>query len=205
MGVKKTMDIFFEAMNGQLAPTKGYGSKVISTPMGPFGWNDALQTWVNTNNGMQMNNIAFQDMNAIMDYDTLEGGGDYNKVASNPYKITTLAFSPTTQGFDTLTPGDFQITPVFTITGNTSPVAFKWVVVSGSISTAVIKYKKNGGALVTWATNTSTGATTFASGDTLEMFVAAAGAAFGNSVIRLINVTDGNAICSNDLTIELQV
>lgn len=75
MGARDTMKTFFAAMNEAVVPTQGYGSKIISTPMGPFGWNDALQTWVNMNNGMQMNNIAFQDMYAMMDYSTLGGGG----------------------------------------------------------------------------------------------------------------------------------
>lgn len=75
MGAKDTMKTFFAAMNEAVVPTRGYGPKIISTPMGPFSWNDALQTWINTNNGMQMNNIAFQDMYAMMDYATLGGGG----------------------------------------------------------------------------------------------------------------------------------
>lgn len=75
MGAKDTMKTFFAAMNEAVVPTRGYGPKIISTPMGPFSWNDNLQTWVNTNNGMQMNNIAFQDMYAMMDYATLGGGG----------------------------------------------------------------------------------------------------------------------------------
>jgi hypothetical protein len=199
MSVKKTMDIFFEAMNNQMVPTKGYGSKVISTPMGPFGWNDALQTWVNTNNGMQMSNIAFQDMNALMDYDTLEGGIDYKEVPS-PFKIATLAFSPTSQGFDTLIFTDEPVTPTFTISGNTSPITLKWVIVSGSVS-AIIKYKKNGGATTTWFQNTAT-AVTFSSGDTIQILANAAGVSEVTGVIRLLNVTNGNAICSNDLTVE---
>ena len=143
MGVKNIMDTFFAAMNEQVAPSRGYGAKIVSTPMGPFSWNETLQMWINPNNGMQMNNISFQDMNAIMDYDTLEGGGDYKEtVIPNPYKITTLAFSPTTQIFDPTTPGDQAATPTFTISGNSSPVAFKWTFVSGNISSATIKYKK---------------------------------------------------------------
>ena len=62
MGARDTMKTFFAAMNEQVAPVSGYGPRIISTPMGPFSWNDNLGVWVNTNNGMQMPNITFQDM-----------------------------------------------------------------------------------------------------------------------------------------------
>lgn len=60
-------------MNEQTVPTRGYGPKIVSTPMGPFSFNDTLGVWVNANNGMQMPNIAFQDMYAMMDYGVADG------------------------------------------------------------------------------------------------------------------------------------
>jgi len=74
MGVKEHMKTFFAAMTEQVS-MGGYGSKIKMTPMGPFKWNDNIQLWENVNNGSTMNNISFQDIN-MMDYDTLEGGGN---------------------------------------------------------------------------------------------------------------------------------
>ena len=73
MGAKHTMKTFFAAMNEQVAPTRGYGPRIVATPMGPFSWNDNLGVWVNINNGMKLNNLAFQDMYAMMDYNSLSG------------------------------------------------------------------------------------------------------------------------------------
>jgi hypothetical protein len=201
MGAKDTMKMFFASMNEAVVPTRGYGPKIISTPMGPFGWNEALQTWVNTNNGMQMNNIAFNDMYAMMDYSSTDGGKDKSSVVVSTPTINTLNFSPTTQNFDNAVGGDIAITPTFTITGNTVPVALKWNIVTGSFTDGVIKYKKNGGVTTTWNENTSTGAVTFSAGDTLQMFANVQAALVPDgATIRLSNVTDSNAICSNTLT-----
>lgn len=68
---RSSMKNFFAAMGAQMMG--GYGAKTISTPMGPFQWDDNLQVWVNINNGMQMNNIAFQDAMAMVDYNTAAG------------------------------------------------------------------------------------------------------------------------------------
>ena len=73
MGAKDTMKTFFASVNEQTVPTRGYGPKIVSTPMGPFSFNSALGVWVNANNGMQMPNIAFQDMYAMMDYGVADG------------------------------------------------------------------------------------------------------------------------------------
>ena len=89
MGVKNTMNNFFTSMTGQIA--SGSGQKNITTPMGPFSWDDNLQMWVNTNNGMVMSNIAFQDQFAMMDYDVTNETG-----VANLYSALTL--SPTTWG-----------------------------------------------------------------------------------------------------------
>lgn len=77
MANSKTMKIFFEGMQGSFLGD-GYGSKIISTPMGPFRWNDTMELWENVNNGMVMNNMSFQDLMS-MGYETLGGGGDYSE------------------------------------------------------------------------------------------------------------------------------
>ncbi len=202
MGAKDTMKTFFAAMNEAVVPTRGYGPKIISTPMGPFAWNDNLNAWVNSNNGMQMNNIAFQDMYAMMDYGTATGDAA-TLPTSSPTTINTLTFSPTTQNIDNLL-GDVALTPTFTISGNSTAVALKWNILTGSIDTTVIKYKKNGGVLTTWAQNTSTGAVTFASGDTIQIFANATTVlSQTDGTFRLFNVTDSNIACSNILTMQI--
>jgi hypothetical protein len=209
MGNKKFMKTFFTAMNEAVVPTKGYGAKVVSTPMGPFSWNETLQAWVNNNNGMQMNNISFQDMNAMMDYGVSDGEKNNSVVSPvlRPTEINTLLFSPTTQSFDIVTSSglDLAITPLFNISGNTNPIFFKWVLVSGSMAGAVIKYRKNGGAISTgWPENNALRSpNSVISGDTFEMYLNVTLAAATTAVIRLINVTDSNTICSNDLTIQI--
>jgi hypothetical protein len=89
MGVKNTMNNFFTSMTGQIS--SGFSQKNITTPMGPFTWDDNLQMWVNTNNGMVMSNIAFQDQFAMMDYDVTNETG-----VANLYDALTL--SPATWG-----------------------------------------------------------------------------------------------------------
>jgi len=59
MSARKTMKTFLAAMNEQVG-MGGYGSKIKSTPMGPFRLNDLTQLWENVNNGMVMNNVSFQ-------------------------------------------------------------------------------------------------------------------------------------------------
>lgn len=61
MGVGKSMKIFTEAMQNSMT-NFGFGSKVVTTVMGPFKWDDNLELWVNVNNGFTMPNISMQDM-----------------------------------------------------------------------------------------------------------------------------------------------
>lgn len=70
MGVGKSMRTFFEGMENQFLG--GYSSKIVSTPMGPFRWDDNRELWENVNNGMVLNNISFQDM-MFMGYDSTSG------------------------------------------------------------------------------------------------------------------------------------
>jgi hypothetical protein len=71
MGVGKSMKTFISSMTEQVGMGV-YGSKIKSTPLGPFRWNDTIQLWENVNNGMLMNNVSFQDM-FIMGYETNSG------------------------------------------------------------------------------------------------------------------------------------
>jgi hypothetical protein len=61
MGVSKSMKIFMEGMQNSMV-NRGYGSKILNTPMGPFKWDDNTEMWVNVNNGFRMPNISMIDM-----------------------------------------------------------------------------------------------------------------------------------------------
>lgn len=84
---KKTMKIFFEGMQGNML-SGSYTSKIITTPMGPFKWNDVIELWENVNNGMVMNNMSFQDM-MTMGYETLGGGADYIEVPDRSIELSS--------------------------------------------------------------------------------------------------------------------
>jgi hypothetical protein len=90
MGVGKSMKTFISAMTEQTG-MGGYGSKIKSTPMGPFKWNDLTQLWENVNNGMVMNNVSFQDM-FMMNYDTI-GGDTINNIIEVVYDWGVLNYS----------------------------------------------------------------------------------------------------------------
>ncbi len=90
MAVGKSMKTFISAMTEQTG-MGGYGSKIKSTPMGPFKWNDLTQLWENVNNGMVMNNVSFQDM-FMMNYDTI-GGDTINNIIEVVYDWGVLDYS----------------------------------------------------------------------------------------------------------------
>jgi hypothetical protein len=159
MGAKDTMNTFFTAMQGQMANSAGYGAKIISTPMGPFKWDDNLNSWINTNNGMQMGNISFQDMYAMMDYDTTEGGGgDRDDV--NPNLNPTL--TPSSWGSFTQFIGGGSVLTYYastlggtatianatgvTFSGLDRPITVTLTLASTSGNTPSIAYVLNGGA-----------------------------------------------------------
>jgi len=76
MGVGKSMKIFTEAMQNSMKE-RGFGSKIVTTAMGPFKWDDLQEMWVNVNNGFQMPNISMQDL--IFGYgsdSSIDGGLD---------------------------------------------------------------------------------------------------------------------------------
>jgi len=129
MGAKDTMQNFFMGMAGQM--TSGYGARTISTPIGPFKWDDNINMWVNTNNGMVMSNISFQDQFAMIDYGTSDGSG----LQGNPL---TVSISPSSWGNYNGAPGIFD--------GNSS-----WPSASGAVrkgtTTAVTFTIRNGGGV----------------------------------------------------------
>lgn len=84
------MKIFFEAMEGTMVGN-GYSSKIVSTPMGPFRWNDTVELWENVNNGMMMNNISFQDM-MTMGYETSSGDNGTTTTGPDVTPILTNSF-----------------------------------------------------------------------------------------------------------------
>lgn len=115
MGVGKSMKIFFEGMENQFIG--GYGPKIVTTPMGPFRWDDNRQLWENVNNGMVLSNISFQDM-MMMGYDSLSGDGSLN---SNACSRTTFRTSPT-RNIEYPSSYEWVFTPSNTyVTTNTCP------------------------------------------------------------------------------------
>lgn len=106
------MKTFFAAMNEQVG-MGGYGSKIKSTPMGPFRWNDLTQLWENVNNGMVMNNVSFQDMFMLgYDVDSGDNGTGQNQ-----------NFNPT------LTPSDWG-----NLNGMDTPNTLYWSSTAGPVT-----------------------------------------------------------------------
>jgi hypothetical protein len=196
MGVKDTMNNFFTSMSGKMA--SGSGQKSITTTMGPFTWDDNPQMWVNTNNGMVMSNIAFQDQFAMMDYDVTNETG-----VANLYNALTL--SPTTwgnfggggapadvwasnSGPTTLASANnvrfifAESNPVIsvTITKNIS-------VISGGQPTLI--YSKNGSAKTSYSTPI-----TMTNGDTLKVGITTGPLSEGSGTITVTNATTGTVL-----------
>ena len=171
---RSSMKNFFAAMGAQMMG--GYGAKTISTPMGPFQWDDNLQVWVNINNGMQMNNIAFQDAMAMVDYNTAAGDESqfsclYTIQANDP---DTVAINVSNDG---VTPTVFP-TPALTCTNTCDAII---VIQPGSLNpfngsgfVTSVEFTVNGGSNWT-AFNSSTGKATIPAGSPSVRF-----RAFGN-------------------------
>ena len=204
MGAKDTMQTFFAAMSGQVMSTRGYGPKIVSTPLGPFAWNDTLEKWVNTNNGMQMNNIAFQDMYAMIEYEATDGGGgdiieipDYNTILS---PATWGGFNSTgTQGGipdGTTTLWYASLSGATGITGATNvtfgginqPISVSMYLSSTTGGTAFIRYALNGsGTFAGYST-----AISISNGNSLKVALQSAAAAnTGTGTLTIFNATTG--------------
>lgn len=194
MGVKDTMNNFFTSMSGQVS--SGSGQKSITTPMGPFRWDDNLQMWVNTNNGMVMSNIALQDQFAMMDYDVTNETG-----VANVYDVATL--SPTTWGNFTngIGPADLWASnsgPTSLASANNVRFIFEaavtiTVTITKDISTPqtqpILIYSKNGGAKTSY-----TVPITIVNGDTLKVGLTAPSLSDGLGTITVTNATTGRVL-----------
>jgi hypothetical protein len=196
MGVKNTMNNFFTSMSSQVA--LGSGQKSITTPMGPFQWDDNIQMWVNTNNGMVMSNIAFQDQFAMLDYDVAIENG-----ASNVYNGIIL--SPLTWGnFG----GGAAASDVWssdtgaTVLASANNVKFTFVESTPTITISITKnisvtagsqptliYSKNGGAKTSY-----TVPITIVNGDTLKVGITTASLSEGSGTFTVTNVTIGKVL-----------
>ena len=195
MGVKDTMNNFFTSMSGKMA--SGSSQKSITTPMGPFTWDDNLQMWVNTNNGVVMSNIAFQDQFAMMDYDVTNETG-----VANLYNALTL--SPTTWGNfgGGGSPADVWASEAgAALLASANNVRFTFaegaptitVSISKDISTGnpqpTLIYSKNGGAKTSY-----TVPITIANGDTLKVGITTLSLTEGSGTITVTNATTGTVL-----------
>lgn len=191
MGVGKSMKTFISAMTEQTG-MGGYGSKIKSTPMGPFKWNDLTQLWENVNNGMVMNNVSFQDM-FMMNYEST--GGD------NGTANTGLILIPSDWGnIDGMTTAltDYYAssTGAQTLSANATTVQFTNLAAPITVSmgfvgsfgtTPSIKYIKNSGSLTNYTTPI-----TINNNDTLKIAAGTpnlVGGGSGVGTIRVTNVT----------------
>ena len=97
MGVGKAMKIFMEGMQNSMVPS-GYTGKIVNTSMGPFIWNEEINSWVNQNNGFKIPNISLQelmmyDYGAIAD-ETLSSGPQF---IIDPCIYTLPVFTPSSE------------------------------------------------------------------------------------------------------------
>lgn len=115
--------------------------------------------------------------------------------------IDNLIFSPSTQVVDTTDNGFVPRVPSVIISGVTTPVRFKAVIVSGALpSGTLLYYRKNNGTPLGLGINNYT-SVTFTNGDrlTLGAFMISAGQT-GTCSFVLVNSQD-NTQCSNILSI----
>jgi hypothetical protein len=197
MGVKDTMNNFFTSMSGKMA--SGSGQKSITTPMGPFTWDDNLQMWVNTNNGMVMSNIAFQDQFAMMDYDvTTETGvaSLFNALTLSPTTWGNFSGGRAAQSFWCSSAG------ATTLINSANNVRFTFVEGTPTITVSITKnvavsaggeptliYSKNGGAQTNYSTPI-----TMTTGDTLKVGLTTGALSEGTGIITITNNTTGNVL-----------
>lgn len=200
MGVERSMKIFFEGMQGQFIDG-GYGPRIVSTPMGPFRWNDHRELWENVNNGMVLNNISFQDM-MTMGYETLGGGADYIEV---PDRSATLSGSfgningvtdaratrwASTTGPQSLVANASSVT--FTSLNRTISISLVSTLSSGTTNIGM-RWSRNNASALTYTTPF-----TINNGDTLKIagtFPDTTGIPeVASGSISVINQSDGNAV-----------
>jgi hypothetical protein len=204
MGVKNTMNNFFTSMTSQIV--SGSGQKNITTPMGPFSWDDNLQMWVNTNNGMVMSNITFQDQFAMMDYDVTTETG-----VANLYNSLTL--SPTTWG--NLSSSQITVTanrfasssgPQLLPSANINRVQFIFAegiptitvsitsTITGTGTAPTLLYAKNNISGGSVGLTTYSSPFTITANDTLAVGIAAAATSSGTGSLIVTNTTTGTVL-----------
>ena len=204
MGVKNTMNNFFTSMTGQIS--SGSSQKNITTPMGPFTWDDNLQMWVNTNNGMVMSNIAFQDQFAMMDYDVTNETG-----VANLYDALTL--SPANWGDlsstqITVTQNRFasSVGPQLLPSANTNRVQFIFAegiptitvsitsTITGTGTTPTLLYAKNNIASGSVGLATYGSPFTITANETLAVGITCAASSSGTGSLIVTNTTTGKVL-----------
>lgn len=198
MGAKDTMQNFFMGMAGQMA--SGYGAKTVSTPMGPFKWNDNINMWVNTNNGVVMSNISFQDQFAMIDYGTSDGSG----LQGEPISVT---ISPTSWGNFTAGNAGTDVwasdTGPVALVANATPVTFTISAFAGApdiISVSLsVEIVGTGSATLIYAKNALSEAPyttpiTMASGDTLKVGLTVAALSNATAIITVKNAANQSVI-----------
>jgi hypothetical protein len=154
MGVKKTMNTFFEGMQSGL-PSKT-GEKIINTAMGPFKWDQLNESWVNVNNGFRLPNISMQDL-LLIGYETLSGDSREKVIPCN-YTVGVLnSGNPVNILFKDYTADDAELFPdaATTLSGNSCPVTLSFGVFNGttgvSFSSLVdykFQYSNQGGSYI---------------------------------------------------------
>lgn len=209
MSARKTMKTFFAAMNEQVG-MGGYGSKIKSTPMGPFRWNDLTQLWENVNNGMSMNNVSFQEM-FLMDYDT-SGGDDGTATSINYTPTLTPADWGNLNTMDTAATDYWaSSTGAQLLVASAANVAFSNLGASISVTLTVstgtgtthpstIKYSLNGAAAQTYST-----ALTITNTDTLKVGVTTPGGiGTGTGNVVVTNATTSTVLDQIPYTINIE-
>jgi hypothetical protein len=188
MGAKDTMQNFFMGMGGQMI--SGYGARTVSTPMGPFKWDDNINMWVNTNNGVVMSNISFQDQFAMIDYGTTDVSGLQGNLLS--VSISPISWGNFREGS---AGGDIWVSaagPVsiddatavtFTISG-ASNINISLTLADGGVGGTLI-YSKNNAFRTIYS-----GPITMANGDTLKIGVFIPEGVAGSATITVTNVTN---------------
>ncbi len=127
MGVKKSMQTFFEAMEGNQLPKSG--GKIIQTPMGPFTWDNLQESWVNINNGFKLPNMSLQEL-MMFGYDpSVDGGRDTRPVDTCVYLFGD-ALTATTRPLNLSVAGTYVIANPDTTLDGTSKCfqTFQWFV-----------------------------------------------------------------------------
>jgi hypothetical protein len=126
MGVGKSMKIFMEGMQNSMM-SSGYTGKIVNTPMGPFAWNEATNSWVNQNSGFSIPNISLHDL-MMYDYGSVSDETSASNTKSTPCIYTLSTFSPPTQDAGRVPVISSQIgLTTQTLTDITCPVNIKYV------------------------------------------------------------------------------